>query len=171
MLFSALTNYASFFGRFLFMKRTLTKLITLTAVAMIFNFNAFAGTDCADNDYKTNGWIIHAPSEFNVRLQNVQATIEKGTKDSSIVEDIQGVLSTMNSSIAPELYVKVTTWDALATSEDVMYGDMAIFYDFFNPERVLEVRWFDGKTKHVVFNKNYMFCIVTKSPSAPNTIF
>lgn len=132
---------------------------------------SFATVDCPDYDYKENGWVIHNTSEFDQILLDVQSLVANGIDNSTIVEDIDGFLVTNNSQISPDLFMKVNTWDVLSTSQEVMYGDIAIFSDLLTPENALEVRWFDGKNKHIVYNDKYMLCISTKQPVAPNTIF
>jgi len=147
------------------------KMIIYLLSAALITSNAFADKDCADSDYQQNGWIIHNSSDFESIYKETLEKIAQGVSSATMVQDIEGVFMTFNSSIAPELYVKVSTWDILATKEDIMFGDIAIFTDQFNPERALEVRWFDGKDKHIVTNAKYMQCIITKQPSLPNTIF
>lgn len=148
------------------------KKLILGSLIAFFSVAAHAQQiDCADSDFQMNGWVIHDSSEFDTLYKDVSKKVEEGIKNSTLTGDIEGQFMTSNSSIAPDLFVRVNTWDSSTTSQDVMYGDIAILVDHFNPERILEVRWFDGNKKHLVFNKTHMYCIATKQPPVSNTIF
>lgn len=127
--------------------------------------------DCPDYDYKENGWIIHNSTEFDKILNDVRKLVADGINNSTLVRDLDSFMVTNNSKISPDLFMKVDTWDMTSTSQELMYGDIAILTDLFTPENALEVRWFDGKNKHLVFNDMHMYCISTKQPNASNTIF
>ncbi len=147
------------------------KFLVSFLITILASVHVMAEKDCPDYDYKELGWIIHNSSEFESILNDTQQKTVDGVLNSSMVEDIDGIMMTQNSSIEPFLYVKVNTWDVLSTSQDLMYGDIAIFSDLVHPENALEVRWFDGKNKHIVFNDRYMYCISTKQPHSANTIY
>jgi len=121
--------------------------------------------------YLDNDWIIHNPKHFNKILKKQSRLISTGLEDGSVEEDLNGTIRTYNAIGGRPVLMKVETFDSLNTDRDLMYGDFAVMVKHFSPEQSLEVRWFDGKQKHVVINSKYMSCISTSVPIAENTIF
>jgi hypothetical protein len=123
-----------------------------------------------NNSYIQRGWVIHESSEFSHHLSRVQELIESGLGDGSFEEDLNGVLSTNRTIDGSRIYVRTISWDNLDTDRAIMYGDVAIFTDHFSQGHYLEVRWFDGTRKHVVYNNQYLSCISIIPSFADNTI-
>ncbi len=138
----------------------------------VFSLGAWAQfQDCVNEDFQKNGWTIHSSSEFETIYKDIRKKTTEGVADKTMVQDIEAMFMTPNSFITPDYYVRATTWDVLATSNDVMYGDIAIFVDHFKPETALEVRWFDGEKRHLVYNDKILSCAVTTRLPIANTIF
>jgi hypothetical protein len=136
-------------------------LISLSVQANICDLN---------NSYSQRGWVLHDSSEFSEHLKRVQEVINEGLEDGLIEEDLNGVIATNRTIDGSRIYVKTISWDDLKTERDLMYGDMAIFRDHFNTANILEVRWFDGSKKHVVYNDEFLNCISIIPPYAENSI-
>ena len=148
------------------------KILSLVATILFVGIQSQASLpQCPDSDYKENGWIIHNSTEFDKILTDVRKLVADGLNNSTLVRDLDSYIVTNNSKISPDLFMKVDTWDMISTAQDVMYGDIAILTDLMTPDNALEVRWFDGKNKHLVFNSTLMHCISTLQPNALNTIF
>ena len=142
----------------------------LLTVLLLVTTTAFATCDL-DNEYENQGWIVHNSSEFEQHLNKVQSIIEFGTLSGEIVEDLDGIIVTRRTHSGSAIYMKTISWDNLITNQDTMFGDLAIFSDNFNPGKFMEVRWFDGNKRHIVYNDKVLNCISIIPPMAVNTIF
>jgi uncharacterized protein (UPF0218 family) len=66
--------------------------------------------------------------------------------------------------------VQLDSFDRLSTPQPVMYGDVVMVTDL-KTGITSEVRWFDGKTKHVAYNSKFQKCAMDMIPLPTNALF
>ncbi len=139
---------------------------------LVFFVHAYAAEECPNKKaFCDNGWIMHNDKDFQRILQEKlkEFTAEIGTD--LVLDDAESYIS--DFSYDYYLIMWVVIWDRVSTGQDEMWGDVALSMTGPCSEEYTEIRWYDPvtRTKHVVYNPQYVFCITTKVPLAYNTIF
>ena len=66
--------------------------------------------------------------------------------------------------------VKYEAYDRLSTPRNTMYGDIVFITDSESGD-LLELRWFDGQKKHVVFNDKLQRGVTELIPPVKNSLY
>jgi hypothetical protein len=145
------------------MKKTIFLVIVMVSVVTI---NCWAGenTSSTASALMARGWMVHEPKDFVPITQKVGFLSAEGKAD--YVYDTGGFFY---SSVAGRI-VKYEAFDKLATPQNKMYGDIVFITD---PESgdLLELRWFDGDMKHVVFNNKLLRGVTELIPPVTNSLY
>lgn len=136
---------------------------------LIMNFNLNASECHLGQVYEQSGWTVHHSSEFYSYFSTYHRIIEDGVSAGIFVKDQTGHMMTNATLDNTDLLMKVQTWDDLTTHRSIMFGDFAIFTSQVLNDP-LEIRWFDGQKRHVVFNPSILNCISVIPPYAMNSI-
>jgi hypothetical protein len=118
-----------------------------------------------------NGWIIHNAENFQLILQEKFKEFSAEVGADLVLDDAESYIS--DFSYDYYLIMWVVIWDRVSTEKDEMWGDVALSMTGPCTGEYTEIRWYDPatKTKHIVCNPRYAFCLTTKVPLACNTIF
>lgn len=135
----------------------------LTLAITVFT-GAQAWSACSsDKALKSAGFTVYK-SGFDAHFQ--KALEHYNSNPELFVDDMDDVIF---SSVANEM-VRVQSFDALNTPQDVMWGDLVVMHDWKTGEKV-EVRWFDDNGKHVAYNTAYQGCATRLIPMAYNSLY
>ena len=146
------------------------KLISILFVSM-FSFAAQAQLDCEHAEsFIQSGWQVHDSSSFSAKAKMVKKLVEKGMRDGSVIEDLSGPIRTSQTVTNLRVLLKAETFDDLNTAQNEMFGDYGIMTLDDGSNTVVEVRWYDGVKRHVVFNGKYMRCMMSSAPLADNSV-
>lgn len=147
------------------------KTIALLSILICF-VNGYAAEKCPhEHAFCENGWVIHCEKDFHRILHEKlkEFTPEIGTD--LVVDDAESYISDFSHDYY--LIMWVIIWDRVSTIKDEMWGDVAFSMTGPHSGEYTEIRWYDPatRTKHIVYNPEYSFCLTTKVPLACNTIF
>jgi hypothetical protein len=143
------------------------RTILFTLVAFLFSASTFASCSFS-TVLSQDGWKVHSAKQFNRLSQEVLANIEGGIDSGLIIPDMKGTFYNRNG-VDEELHIKVQSWDDLTTPQSEMFGDIAVMTEAFSGT-VVEVRWYEAGVKNVVFDLNWVTCMVHTIPYAINSI-
>lgn len=146
----------------------------LCFVALWFTFltGHLNASDCElNNIYTQKGWRVHDVAEFDKYLNFYTFYIKQGINSGQIVQDLTGNMVTNNTLDRRDMLMRVVSWDNLLSDKALMYGDYVIFKSQSEEQLFLELRWFDGVIRHIVYNGNVLACVSIIPPTATNTIF
>ncbi len=110
------------------------------------------------------GWEVHESRNFASVSQRVLADCAE-EKD-QYVYDTGGFLF----SRAAGRIVRYDVYDRLTTPHREMYGDIVFLTDPENGE-LLELRWFDGEKRHLIFNGERQKRVTGLVPIVINSLF
>lgn len=123
-----------------------------------------AWSACSSNQLlKSAGFTVYS-SGFEAHFD--KAVEYYNSNQERFVDDMDDVIY---SSVAGTM-VRVVSYDAIATPQDVMWGDLVVMRDWRTGEKV-EVRWFDKNGKHVAYNRAYQGCATNMIPMAYNSLY
>lgn len=120
--------------------------------------------------YQSTGWKIHDPSTFEVYSKMVKDSIKKGLDDKSVIFDISGPIPTENTVDGQSILLDAMMFDNLKTPQDEMYGDFAILEIVNDTRDLVEVRWYDGDKRNIVFNPKFLNCMSESAPYVDNAV-
>lgn len=147
------------------------KPIVLLSI-LVFLVNAYAAGDCPhEKGFCDNGWGIHSEKDFQRILQEKLKEFTPQLGTDLVLDDAESYIS--DFSYDYYLIMWVVIWDRVSTVKDEMWGDVALSMTGPCSEEYTEIRWYDPetRTKHIVYNPQYAFCLTTKVPLAYNTVF
>ena len=155
------------------MKQLLMRLFILTS--LLVSTAVYASSKPIEScrnygQYINTGWTIHPSSEFEQISQEMINKVNTGLGDGSIVYDLSGILMNHETPSGEPLFLNVAMWDVLATPKMEMFGDIAIIKDPLGDEEIVEVRWYDGKTRNLVINSNTINCMTEDAPYVENSV-
>lgn len=142
-------------------------LFPIVFVLVLFGANSFWADQviCSTTIALTSrGWVIHSSSDFMPISQQVLAKYLERKTD--YVYDTGGFIY----SFEVARIIKFESYDRLATPHDEMYGDIVLITVPESGE-LIELRWYDGQTKHVVFDDEYQCCVTNLIPLVENSLF
>lgn len=143
----------------------LSSLITLIALTSASSIALAEKIECVSNQaLERAGWVVHAESQLSTHVKHAQSDMLHNAED--FIHD----MSSRMMSHASHRPVQIDSYDRLSTPQDVMYGDILVVTDL-KTNRVSELRWFDGKIKHVVYNSEFQECAMPMIPLAYNALF
>lgn len=120
--------------------------------------------------YMNHGWVIHNPADFKSIEKTVTQRIQTGLESGTIIVDTSGMIGTDSTVEGNAIALMGYMFDDLTTSQDTMYGDLALIEW---PERNnvrAEIRWFDGKNRNIVFNPDILTCFTESPPFVDNSV-
>jgi hypothetical protein len=153
--------------------KTLILLVTLLASSFAFSESQlnFGLEECSNySGYVNTGWKIHSPSKFNKLERKFSKSLKRGLADGSIIDDMTGTIRTTDTLSNNALILRATSWDALNTPQNLMYGDYAAYAIFGNETTLAEIRWFDGKNRNIVINPTLLKCFSEGAPLVDNSV-
>jgi len=137
------------------------KLI-LTLCLCLASLTAAAAANCpTDSSFKQNGWTVS--TDFKA---NYSALVEKLKLENNFFEF--EVSQKFFSSVAKK-WVEMTSYDDTRTPRSTMFGDLVIITSLSG--EAVEVRWFDGNTKKLAYNKKLSPCSTHLIPFAENSLY
>jgi hypothetical protein len=138
---------------------------TTAAIFAVLSINCAAFAACtSDQALAEAGWVIHGTHEFQRIQSQLQVDLNKNAAD--FVND----MSSNMMSEASQRPIQVNSYDRLSTPQEIMYGDILMIVDL-DSGRNSELRWFDGQSKHVVYNSEFQSCATNFIPMASNALF
>lgn len=147
------------------------KPIVLLSILVLF-VNAYAAEQCPHQKaFCDNDWVIHSEKDFQRILQEKLKEFTPQIGTDLVLDDAESYIS--DFSYDHYLIMWVVIWDRVSTVKEEMWGDVALSMTGPGTEEYTEIRWYDPvtRTKHIVYNPQYAFCLTTKVPLAYNTIF
>ncbi len=151
------------------MKNTIFASVCLLFISQL-TFAGSAKVCHLTDSYLSQGWLVHSPAEFKQIESQVTARLRAGLDNGSIVDDISGPIRTSNTLDGQEIGLEAYMFDDLGTDRDLMYGDIALIeYPEKNNQRV-EIRWFDGHSRHIVFDESVLTCFSDIPPYVDNSV-
>lgn len=145
---------------------------TLLGFLLFLPFQIQALPLCSyEQSFKADGWIVHSSDQFHQMEIELNKRLELGLNNHSLVYDMSGSVWTRDTVDHQEIELHVTVFDDLNTSRDLMYGDLAIVENAENNNQRVELRWFDGKKRHIIFNKEILTCFADGPPIVENSVF
>jgi len=141
-------------------------LLLLLAFFALPNTNIAAKICQTDEALRSLGWVVH---ENNFDKWDKKTYKWLRTEWDQFERDGDPSRMVIYSSIA-RMMLRLHSFDHIATGDDVMIGDMVFFEGAMSPVPV-EVRWFDGKDKHVAYNQEYTPCATNIIPLAENSLY
>lgn len=146
------------------MKRLGSIAVFVAAVILSF-LTVQASAECrSDQQLNNAGWVIHSSHQFKSLSQKIAAQFEAQGND--YIFDVE---SNFFSSVASKM-ARMQSFDRVSTPQNIMYGDIVFIRDVHS-ENLIELRWFDGKSKHVVFDGSQQTCVTNLMPYAVNALF
>lgn len=147
----------------------MTRIMALLGV--LISFATLAAQDCKYSaSFEAEGWTVHNPQSFDKIAGEVRALIAKGLEDNTVVFDTSGPILTDQSLGGEELLLDAMMFDNLETPRDEMFGDYAIIETVSQARNLVEVRWYNGRERNVVFNPRYLKCMSEGAPYALNSV-
>lgn len=134
------------------------------------SFSSFASFCQYTESYLSTGWTIHDPSTFFTHANFVKNTIKTGLNDETVVFDISGPILTDDTVDGGEILLDAMMFDNLKTPNDEMFGDYAILESVGSTRELVEVRWYDGNTRNIVFNPKFIKCMSEAAPYVDNSV-
>jgi len=118
-------------------------------------------TDCALLD---KGWAVHSSKKFSLISREIIIKFRKNRNN--YVHDTDGYISSPHSKKT----FKYVTYDNEETPQLEMYGDIFFLTD---PEtgQLIELRWYDGRKRHVIYNCECQSCAFDIVPMVKNCLF
>lgn len=118
-----------------------------------------------------HGWVIHSQQHFEEILEEKLSEFMVQYGNDLVLDDAESYVSDFSHDC--DMIMWIIILDRVSTTKDEMWGDIAFSKTGPNAEEFTEVRWYDPvtKTKHIVCNSDYAFCLTTNVPLAYNTIF
>lgn len=140
-------------------------------LSLIFlSFTVFADDCTYTNSFSQSGWKIHDSKNFGKYANFVKTTIKNGLDDKSVVFDLSGPIMTRSTVDGLPILLDAMMFDNLKTPQDEMYGDYA-FLEIVNDTRdLVEVRWYNGKERNIVFNPKFLKCMSEAAPYVDNAV-
>lgn len=140
--------------------------------SLFFFVNVYACDKCPNEQaFCDSGWVIHRGEEFEQILQNKLSEFTPEIGKDLVLDSAESYLSDFSHDMYLLMWIIVL--DRLSTQKDEMWGDVSFATTGPHTQEFTEIRWYDPitKTKHIVCNPEYAFCLTTKIPLAYNTIF
>jgi len=168
-------------------KITLALGLLMSSVAV----QAHAATPCETDKALTDGQFKIHPSEHFARLADrvIEGFINEGE---NFVYDTSGTLRSLYGSHDNQV-LKLVSYDDITTPMSKQYGDVVFvfaldFQDGLVPaalgwkeayphmagpaiNRLVEVRWWEGPTRHLAYNSSHVRCAAHSIPMAVNALF
>jgi hypothetical protein len=137
----------------------------ITVIAALLSFNVMAKSPCIDENLKEIGFKFRKASQFLKDAKDMQQWLAQDDKD--FVEDMDSPVW----SAPYRGYVFMQSYDYLPTPQPEMFGDVIIFRDHFNREKIVEVRWYENGQKYISFDREEQACAIPLFPYADNALF
>lgn len=114
-----------------------------------------------DQVFEQQGWVIHAPDEFDNILQSALQRIRIGT-------DLGPASSSPVYNLELDKIIVRIAFDQVSTPTETMIDDLVLYADE-QTQTVYEVRWFDGQLKHIAYAT--LTCANSPIPWAENSMW
>ena len=146
------------------MKKTILFLVIVMVLVGSIHCWADENVKSTADALITRGWVVHESKDFVPVTRQAMTRYIAGKAD--YVYDTGGFFF----SPAAGRIVKYEAYDRLATPRNTMYGDIVFITDSESGE-LLELRWFDGHMKHVVFNDTLQHGVTDLIPPVINSLY
>lgn len=124
-----------------------------------------------ENSYLNADWNIHNASEFKDLSKQIIQELNEGLHSGQYIFDLSGEIITTNTVDQKEIPLVAIMWDNLKTDTFIMFGDIAILYAELNQQKIpVEIRWFDGQQRNIVYNPEILTCFSEEPPHAINSV-
>ncbi|MBW1799891.1 MAG: hypothetical protein JRJ85_04095 [Deltaproteobacteria bacterium] len=142
------------------------RILYLIVLVLMFSVRCWAdeNVDSAANTLVKRGWVVHETKDFVRFSRQIMAQYVDSKAD--YVYDTGGFFFSPTAG----RIVKYESYDRLATPRNKMYGDIVFITDTESSE-LIELRWFDGVIKHVIFNSAFQHGVTDLIPPVKNSLY
>lgn len=141
----------------------LKNVITLCSI-LLFSNTVFSQECPLNSHFELEKWNTHANEHFATIAKDILNQYEQNKEH--YVPDIEALFF----SEELQTVVLIKSYDDIRTPQDKMFGDLVIMTLPVTDE-LAEIRWYDGKTKHIIYDKQIRNCATEVIPNAVNSLF